>query len=97
MRDIHNRDTVHRGAIIVLCHFQRGVFVPVRHHLTTITAPFMHEKGHHFSTMYAPFMREDRGTITPLRNPTYPPTGLQLRGGHSNKGRKNCVAFVTSL
>ena len=65
MRDIHH---MHRGSIIVLCHFERRVFVPVRHHLTTITAPFSHEKGHHFSTMKAPFLREDRGTITPLSN-----------------------------
>ena len=51
--------TVHRGSIIFLFHFEHRVFVAVRRHLTTITAPFMHEKGHHFSTMKAPFMRED--------------------------------------
>ena len=68
--------TFHRGSIIVLCHFERRVFVAVRHHLTTITAPFSHEKGHHFSTMKAPFMRKDRGAITPLSNPTYLRTGL---------------------
>ena len=58
--------TMHRGSITVLGHFEHRNFVPVRHHLTTVTAPFMHEKGHHFSTMKAPFMREDRGMITPL-------------------------------
>ena len=67
---------MHRGSIIVLCHFERRVFVAVRHHLTTVTAPFMHEKGHHFSTMKAPFMREDRGTITPLSNQRTNRTGL---------------------
>ena len=58
--------TVHRSSIIVLCHFERSVFVAVRHHFTTIRHLFLHEKGHHFITIKAPFMREDRGMITPL-------------------------------
>ena len=37
---------------------------------------FMHEKGHSFTRVKALFMSEDRGTKTPLSNPTHLRTGL---------------------
>ena len=37
--------TVHRSSIIVLCHFERRVFVAVRHHLTTIRHLFCTKRG----------------------------------------------------
>ena len=66
----------HRGWIIVLCHFEHRVFVPVRHHLTTITALFYARKGAPFyqgeGTIYARRQRHD----STFKQPNAPSHGI---------------------